>query len=49
VGGVVCGRDAFDLLDAGATAVQVGTALFRDPRSIARVRAELAELAGARQ
>jgi dihydroorotate dehydrogenase (NAD+) catalytic subunit len=49
VGGVVCGRDALDLLDAGATAVQVGTALFRDPRSIARVRAELAELAGARQ
>lgn len=49
VGGVLCGRDALDLLDAGATAVQVGTALFRDPRSIARVRAELAELAEARR
>jgi dihydroorotate dehydrogenase (NAD+) catalytic subunit len=49
VGGVLCGRDALDLLDAGATAVQVGTALFRDPRSIERVRVELAELAEGRR
>jgi dihydroorotate dehydrogenase (NAD+) catalytic subunit len=41
VGGVLSGRDALDLLDAGARAVQVGTALFRDPRAIARVHDEL--------
>ena len=41
VGGVLSGRDALDLLDAGACAVQVGTALFRDPRAIARVHDEL--------
>ena len=44
VGGVLCGRDALDLLDAGATAVQVGTALFRDPRSD---RADTRRVAGA--
>ena len=41
VGGVLSGRDALDLLDAGARAVQVGTALFRDPRAVARVHDEL--------
>jgi dihydroorotate dehydrogenase (NAD+) catalytic subunit len=41
VGGVLSGRDALDLLDAGACAVQVGTALFRDPRAVARVHDEL--------
>jgi dihydroorotate dehydrogenase (NAD+) catalytic subunit len=41
VGGVLSGRDALDLLDAGACAVQVGTALFRDPRAVARIRDEL--------
>jgi dihydroorotate dehydrogenase (NAD+) catalytic subunit len=41
VGGVLCGRDALDLLDAGAVAVQVGTALFRDPRATARIHDEL--------
>jgi dihydroorotate dehydrogenase (NAD+) catalytic subunit len=44
VGGVASGRDALDLLDAGATAVEVGTALFRDPHAVAAVAAELAEL-----
>ena len=33
VGGVSCGRDAVELLVAGADAVQVGTATFRDPRA----------------
>jgi dihydroorotate dehydrogenase (NAD+) catalytic subunit len=33
VGGVSCGRDAVELLLAGADAVQVGTATFRDPRA----------------
>jgi dihydroorotate dehydrogenase (NAD+) catalytic subunit len=40
-GGVLSGRDALDLLDAGARAVQVGTALFRDPRAVARIHDEL--------
>ena len=31
VGGVMSGRDAIELLMAGADAVQVGTATFRDP------------------
>jgi dihydroorotate dehydrogenase (NAD+) catalytic subunit len=33
VGGVQSGRDAVELLRAGADAVQVGTATFRDPRA----------------
>ena len=45
VGGVLSGRDALDLLDAGASAVQVGTALFRDPGAAARVNDELARAA----
>jgi dihydroorotate dehydrogenase (NAD+) catalytic subunit len=44
VGGVLRGRDALDLLDAGARAVEVGTALFRDPGAVRQVRLELAEL-----
>ena len=37
VGGVTTGTDAAELLLAGASAVQVGTATFADPRSPARV------------
>jgi dihydroorotate dehydrogenase (NAD+) catalytic subunit len=48
VGGVLSGRDALDLLDAGATAVEVGTALFRDPRAAAQVRLELDDLVASR-
>jgi dihydroorotate dehydrogenase (NAD+) catalytic subunit len=33
VGGVAAGRDAIEFLRAGADAVQVGTATFRDPRA----------------
>jgi dihydroorotate dehydrogenase (NAD+) catalytic subunit len=33
VGGVGCGADAVEFLMAGADAVQVGTATFRDPRA----------------
>lgn len=43
VGGVACGSDAAELLLAGASAVQVGTATFADPRAPARVLEELAE------
>ncbi|HEY5197772.1 MAG TPA: dihydroorotate dehydrogenase [Solirubrobacteraceae bacterium] len=41
MGGVSRGRDAADLLDAGATLVAVGTENFRDPAAGARVAAEL--------
>jgi len=40
-GGVATGRDAVELLLAGANAVQVGTATFEDPRAPGRVLAEL--------
>ena len=38
VGGVLTGRDALELLLAGADAVQVGTASFRDPRAPWKIR-----------
>jgi dihydroorotate dehydrogenase (NAD+) catalytic subunit len=41
VGGVSTGADAAELILAGASAVQVGTATFVDPRAPARVNAEL--------
>lgn len=41
VGGVMSGWDAVELLAAGASAVQVGTASFADPRAAARIAAEL--------
>jgi len=41
VGGVSSGADATELLLAGASAVQVGTATFADPRATARVLNEL--------
>jgi dihydroorotate dehydrogenase (NAD+) catalytic subunit len=41
VGGIVTGRDAAELLAAGADAVQVGTATFADPRAPVRVLEEL--------
>ena len=41
VGGVASGEDAAELLVAGASAVQVGTATFADPRAPARVLDEL--------
>ncbi len=41
VGGVSTGRDAVELMMAGADAVQVGTASFRDPRAAWKVSAGL--------
>ena len=41
MGGVQTGRDALDLIAAGASAVALGTVLFADPFAAARVRAEL--------
>lgn len=42
VGGVRTGRDALELVAAGASAVQVGTATFNDPSAPRRVLDELA-------
>ncbi len=42
VGGVASGLDALQLVAAGASAIQVGTATFADPRAPIRVRDELA-------
>jgi dihydroorotate dehydrogenase (NAD+) catalytic subunit len=41
VGGVRSGRDAVEFLMAGADAVQVGTATFRDPRAPWKVLRQL--------
>lgn len=48
VGGVSCGEDAIELLMAGASAVQVGTATFADPRASGRVRVQMEEWADRR-
>jgi dihydroorotate dehydrogenase (NAD+) catalytic subunit len=40
-GGIVNGWDAIELVLAGATAVQVGTATFAEPRAAARIAAEM--------
>ena len=41
VGGVRTGHDALELVAAGASAIQVGTATFNDPLAPARVLDEL--------
>jgi dihydroorotate dehydrogenase (NAD+) catalytic subunit len=49
MGGVWNGRDALELIAAGATSVALGTVLFSDPSAPVRVRQELlsaAEAAG---
>lgn len=48
VGGVRTGNDALELVAAGASAVQVGTASFNDPSAPVRVLAELETLLGAK-
>jgi dihydroorotate dehydrogenase (NAD+) catalytic subunit len=45
MGGVQSGRDALDLLRAGAALVAVGTENFRDPAAGLRIAHELAEMA----
>jgi dihydroorotate dehydrogenase (NAD+) catalytic subunit len=44
MGGVQHGRDALDLMRAGATLVAVGTESFRDPAAGSRIAAELERL-----
>ncbi len=43
VGGVRTGRDALELIMAGATLVAVGTAIFNDPAACTRIQRELEE------
>ena len=47
-GGVRTGRDALELVAAGASAIQVGTATFNDPRAPMRVLQELETLLDAK-
>jgi dihydroorotate dehydrogenase (NAD+) catalytic subunit len=49
MGGIETGSDALAFIDAGATAVAIGTASFRDPTAGARVRDELAGALAARR
>lgn len=42
MGGITSGRDALELVAAGAASVALGTILFADPAAPARIRAELA-------
>jgi dihydroorotate dehydrogenase (NAD+) catalytic subunit len=48
IGGVKTGLDALELVLAGASAIQVGTAAFHDPSAPIRVLGELAEALAAR-
>jgi dihydroorotate dehydrogenase (NAD+) catalytic subunit len=41
MGGVCCGRDARELIDAGAALVAIGTESFRDPAAGSRIAREL--------
>ena len=43
LGGILTGRDALEFIMAGATAVQVGTANFLDPKACTRITAEIGE------
>jgi len=43
IGGVMTGRDAAEFMLAGASAVEVGTAVFRDPTAPLRILTELEE------
>ena len=43
LGGISSGEDAAEFLIAGASAVEVGTATFWDPRSPLRIARELAK------
>ncbi len=47
VGGIMTGEDALEFLVCGASAVQVGTATFYDPRAPLRVAEEMAHWCGA--
>ena len=48
MGGVASGKDALELVLAGANAVSIGTASFGNPKAVIKVKNELEELLVAR-
>ncbi len=44
MGGVASGRDAFELVLAGASAVSIGTATFGNPTAVIQIREQLSDL-----
>ncbi|GAC1417663.1 MAG: dihydroorotate dehydrogenase [Actinomycetota bacterium] len=48
IGGIATGEDAIEMMLAGATCVQVGTASFYDPRATARIAREIEQYCEAR-
>jgi dihydroorotate dehydrogenase (NAD+) catalytic subunit len=44
MGGVASGRDAFELILAGASAVSVGTASFGNPSALIKIQNELRDI-----
>lgn len=48
VGGITCGRDAVEMMLAGAQAVQVGTASFANPSATWKIACEAARIVGQR-
>ena len=44
MGGVASGKDAFEMILAGASGVSVGTASFGDPSAVYRIQNELREI-----
>jgi dihydroorotate dehydrogenase (NAD+) catalytic subunit len=48
MGGVSSGRDAFELILAGASAVSVGTASFGNPSALVKIQEELREILSAK-
>jgi dihydroorotate dehydrogenase (NAD+) catalytic subunit len=44
MGGVSNGKDAFEMILAGASAISVGTATFGDPTALIKIKDELAQL-----
>ena len=43
VGGIASGKDAIEMIMAGASAIQVGTATFADPRAVQQVQDEVVD------
>jgi dihydroorotate dehydrogenase (NAD+) catalytic subunit len=44
MGGVASGKDAFEMILAGASGISVGTASFGDPSAVYRIQNELREI-----
>jgi len=44
MGGITSGRDAFEFILAGASAISIGTATFGDPHAASRIKSELLSL-----